>query len=321
MALLLNEADVRKLLTMPIALEAVEEGFKRLADGTAMLHMRQHLNLPEKTYLHYMAAADRIGGYLGMKIYTVVGGSLRFVVLLYSVKTGELLAVLEADYLGQMRTGAASGVATKYMAREDAASVGVIGTGGQARTQVEAVCQVRQVKRIRAFSRDPERRSAFAREMMRELGVPVEAVDSAEAAVREMDIVITATSSSRPVVMGAWLAPGAHINAIGANFPQKRELDDEAVGRAGLIVADSREQSMLEAGDLIRALGDDPGRWSVVRELAEVVAGGCAGRTNPRQITLFKSNGIAIEDVMAAARVYEAARARNFGKEIPLWAS
>ncbi len=319
MALLLSEADVRKLLTMPLALAAVEEGFKRLADGTAVLHMRQHLNLPEKTYLHYMAAADRIGGYMGMKIYTVVGGALRFLVPLYSIRTGEMVALVEANYLGQMRTGAASGVATKYMARPDASKVGVIGTGGQARTQLEAVTQVREIKRVRAFSRDPERRSAFAREMMHELGVPVEAVDSAEAAVREMDIVITATNSSRPVLTGTWLTPGTHINAIGANLPQKRELDDEAVSRAGLIVADSREQSMLEAGDLIRAFGDDPGKWSLVRELAEVVAGGTAGRTSPRQITLFKSNGIAIEDVMAAARVYEAAREKNVGRELPLW--
>ncbi|MGH9794922.1 MAG: ornithine cyclodeaminase family protein [Candidatus Acidiferrales bacterium] len=319
MALLLGEADVRKLLTMPMAIEAVEEGFQRLAAGTAVLHMRQHLNLPEKTYLHYMAAADRIGGYMGMKIYTVVSDALRFVVLLYSIRTGELLAMIEANYLGQMRTGAASGVATKYMARADSTTVGVIGTGGQARTQLEAMTHVREIKRVRAFSRDPERRSAFAREMMHELGVPVEAVDSAEAAVRDMDIVITATSSSRPVLMGAWLTPGAHINAIGANFPQKRELDDEAVARAGLIVADSREQSMLEAGDLIRALGDDAARWSLVRELSEVVAGGATGRTNPRQITLFKSNGIAIEDVMTAARVYEAARARNCGREVGMW--
>jgi len=319
MALLLSEADVRKLLTMPMALEAVEDGFKRLADGTGVLHLRQHLNLPEKTYLHYMAAADRMGGYMGMKIYTVVGGALRFVVLLYSIKMGELLAIVEADYLGQMRTGAASGVATKHMARADAKNVGIIGTGGQARTQLEAVCHVREIKRIRAFSRDPERRAAFAREMMHELGVAVEAVDSAEAAVRDMDIVITATSSSRPVLLGSWLTPGVHINAIGANFPQKRELDDEAVGRAGLIVADSREQAMLEAGDLIRALGDDPGRWSLVRELSEVVASGTAGRTSARQITLFKSNGIAIEDVMTAARVYHAAREKHFGKEVPLW--
>ncbi len=318
MTLLLSEADVRKLLAMPAAIEAVEEGFRRLADGTAVLHMRQHLNLPEKSYLHYMAAADRIGGYMGMKVYTVVGGALRFVVLLYSIRTGELLAVLEADALGRIRTGAASGVATKYMARADAASIGIIGTGGQARTQLEAVCQVREIKRIRAFGRDPDRRSAFAREMMHELGVPVEAVDSGEAAVRDMDIVVTATSSSRPVLMGSWLAPGAHVNAIGANFPQKRELDDEAVTRAGIIVADSRQQSMEEAGDLIRVLSDDAGKWSVVRELCEVVAGGAQGRTSPRQITLFKSNGIAIEDVMAAARVYEAARERNFGKEVPL---
>jgi ornithine cyclodeaminase/alanine dehydrogenase-like protein (mu-crystallin family) len=319
MALLLSEADVRAVLTMPLAIEAVEESFRRLAEGTIVLHMRQHLNLPEKAFLHYMAAADRISGYMGIKIYTAVGGTLRFVVLLYSIRTGELLAVIEANYLGQVRTGAASGVATRHMARADARTVGIIGTGLQARTQLEAVAAVRQLESIRAYSRDAARREQFAREMSDLLGVPIEAVESGEAAVRDADVVIAATSASKPVVLGAWLAPGCHINAIGANFPHKRELDDDAVARAGLIVADSREQSRLEAGDLIRALGDDQGRWSVVRELCEVVAGSVAGRTNPRQITLFKSNGIAMEDVAAGARAYELARQQGLGREITLW--
>lgn len=316
MALLLREADVHALLPMSLALEAVEEAFRHLADGAAVLHPRQRLSLPEKSYLHYMAAADSIRGYAGMKIYTNAGRSLRFLVPLYRVATGELLALIEADKLGQMRTGAASGIATKYMAREDAAMVGIVGTGWQAGSQLEAIAAVRKLERVRAFGRDPERRARFAREMTERLRVPVEAVDSPEAAVREADIVVTVTTASKPVVLGAWLAPGAHINAAGANFPQKRELDDVTVRRAGIIAADSREQSKMEAGDLIQTFDEDASAWSAVRELSEIVAGGAPGRTSERQITLFKSNGIAIEDVAVASRIYELALQRGLGEQV-----
>jgi len=277
------------------------------------------MELPEKAFLHYMAAADRVSGYLGMKLYTSVGGALRFLVPLYSAKSGQLLALLEADYLGQMRTGAASGVATKYMARPEARAVGIVGTGLQARTQLEAIAAVRRLERIRAFGRNPERCAQFASEMSARLGLPVTPCASAEEAVREADIVVTATTASRPVVRGAWLAAGAHVNAIGANFPQKRELDDEAVQRAGMIAADSVDQSQLEAGDLIQAFGEDLARWSTVRELADIVTGKVPGRTHASEITLFKSNGIAIWDVAVAARVYELAEQRQVGQRIPLW--
>ena len=319
MALLLNEGDVRAVLTTPLALDAVEESFRRLATGEAILHSRRRIELPEKAFLHYMAAADTVGGYMGMKIYTSVRGALRFLVPLYSAKTGQLLALIEADYLGQMRTGAASGVATRYMARDDARTVGLVGTGLQARTQLEGIAAVRRIEAVRVFGRNPERRAEFTKEMTARLGVPVSPAGSAEQAVREADIVVTATTASRPVVLGAWLAPGMHVNAIGANFPQKRELDDEAVRRADRIVVDSVEQSRLEAGDLIQTFGDDTARWTAVKELAEIVAGKAPGRTGAREITLFKSNGIAIWDVAVAARVYELAVERQLGQRIPLW--
>ncbi len=321
MTLLLKERDVRALLTMPLALEAVEESMRRLADGRATMHIRQRLHTPDKALLHYMAAADHVSGTMGLKIYSWVGGVLRFLVPLYRAKTGELLALLEAECLGQMRTGAASGVATKYMAREDAHTAGVIGTGAQARTQLEAVAAVRKLSRTRAFGRDEARRRQFAAEMSAKLNIDVQAAASAEEAVREADIVITATSAAQPVVHGGWLAPGAHVNAIGANFPQKRELDDAAVHRAGIIVVDSRQQSMLEAGDLIQGIGEDPGRWAVVRELSEVVAGGAKGRTDGRQITLFKSSGIALWDIAVATRVYELAVQRGAGERLSLFAA
>lgn len=319
MPLLLNEADVKEIFRMPLALEAVEDSFRRLAQGSILVQPRRRLNIPGKSYLHYMAAADSSAGYMGLKIYTSSGEGLRFLIPLFDAQSGDLLALLEGDYLGQMRTGAASGVATKFLAREDARSVGIAGTGLQARTQLEAVTLVRRIESVRAYSRDARKRAAFAREMSERLKISVSAVDSAERAVREADIVITATTSTEPVVNGAWLAPGTHINAIGANFPQKRELDNAAVERADLIVVDFRQQARMEAGDLIHVLGEDASRWGCVLELAEIVAGKIPGRTHARQITIFKSSGIASEDVVSAGRVYESARQRRIGKEVAMW--
>lgn len=319
MALLLKEREVCELLEMPLALELVETAFRRLADGSGVQHCRQRLHIPGSSYLHYMAAGDSAGGYMGMKIYTSSKEGLRFLVLLYSAETGNLLTLMEADTLGQMRTGAASGIATKYLARGDARTVGIIGTGLQARTQLRAIAAVRHLERIRAFGRNVERRARFAREMTELLGVPVETAASAEEAVRGADILVSATTATNPVIEGRWLEPGVHVNAIGANFPGKRELDDEAVRRADVVTADSREQSKLEAGDLIHAFAAEPERWDTVTEIAEVVAGRAPSRTAADQITLFKSNGIAMEDVVVAGRVYERALERGCGEQVPLW--
>jgi alanine dehydrogenase len=319
MALLLTEADVKAILTMRLTLELVEESFRRLAGGSAINHSRRRLQLPGKAILNYMAAADATGGYVGLKIYSISREGARFVVPLIHAQSGDLVALIEADYLGQMRTGAASGIATRMMAREDARTAGIIGTGLQARTQLEAVASVRKLTSIRAFGRDPGRREQFAKEMTARLGVPVTAVSSAQEAVRGADILITSTTSKEPVVEGGWLERGVHINAIGVNFAQKRELDSESVRRSEIIAADSVEQSKVEAGDLIQAFGEDASRWAAVRELADIVAGRTPGRTGRDQITLFKSNGIAIEDIVVAGRVYEMARERKMGREVPMW--
>jgi ornithine cyclodeaminase/alanine dehydrogenase-like protein (mu-crystallin family) len=269
--------------------------------------------------MHYMAAADATTGYMGLKIYTSSREGLRFLVTLFQAESGDLVAIIEANYLGQMRTGAASGVATRVLARNDARTIGIIGTGLQARTQLEAIAQVRKIESVRAFGRDRARREQFAAEMAERLKVSVSAADSAEAAVRDADIIITSTTSTTPVLEGRWLKPGMHINAIGANFPNKRELDDEAVRRSHVIAADSRAQSKMEAGDLMRFFGEDDSRWSAVLELAEIVAGKAPGRTSPEQITLFRSNGIAIEDIVVAGHIYELARERGLGKQIAMW--
>lgn len=319
MALLLTEADVRALLTMPLALEAVEAAFRGLADGTASVHPRQRLHLEGFSYLHYMAAADGAGGYEGLKIYTSSREGLRFMIPLFRAKTGELLAIIEGDYLGQMRTGAATGLATKLLAREDARVVGIIGTGLQARTQLEAIAAVRKIDRIRAFGRNRERRENFVREVAAALHVPVEARATAEEVVRGAEVLVTATTASTPVLDGLWLRPGTHINAVGANFPQKRELDSATVTGASAIFVDSREQAKMEAGDLVQSFEGTPDRWESVKELSQLVAGRVAGRTSRDQITLFKSSGIAIEDIVTAGRVYELALERKMGKPIGFW--
>lgn len=319
MALLLSEADVKNILTMPMTLEAVEDSFRRLAEGSAQLDSRRRLHIPGKSYLHYMAAADARGGYLGLKMYTSAREGLRFLVPLFEAQSGDLVALIEADYLGQMRTGAATGVATRLMARADSSTVGIIGTGLQARTQLIAIAAVRKIESVGAFSRTAQHRERFAKDMTEQLGVPVTAVASAEEAVRDAAIVVTSTNSTDPVLEGRWLKSGMHINAIGANFPQKHELDGEAVRRCDIIAVDSREQSKIEAGDLIQMYGDDERRWDSVNELAEIVAGKIPGRADPNQITLFKSNGIATEDVVVAGLIYKLARERGIGREIPLW--
>ena len=319
MPLLLTESDVRATLTMPLALELVETSFRRLGGGAAVSHPRRRLQIPGKTILNYMAASDAASGYLGLKIYSIARGAARFVIPLFRAETGEMVALIEADYLGQMRTGAASGVAAKVMARQNARTVGIIGTGLQARTQLEAVAYARKVAVIRAFGRDAQRREKFAKEMTERLGLPVRPVSSAEEAVRSADIVITSTTSKTPVLEGQWIEPGMHISAIGSNFAEKREIDVEAVRRCDVIAADSVEQSKIEAGDLIQAFGGDESRWTLVHEFAAIVTGKVPGRTGAEQVTLFKSNGIAIEDVVVAGKVYEIARERGMGRDVPMW--
>ena len=319
MTLLLREADVRALLTMPMALEAVEESLRQQGNGELALHPRRRLKLPDNALLHYMAAGDPVHGFMAMKLYTSVRGVVRFVVPLFRSATGEMAALIEADALGQIRTGAATGIATKYLANANARAAGIIGTGYQARTQLEAVAAVRKLERVRAFGRDTERRAQFCREMSARIGVEAEPVDSGEKAVRGADIVITATSAMKIVLEGPWLSPGVHVNAIGANWAQKRELDNAAVARADEIVVDSIEQAKMEAGDLILAFANDAARWDAVRELGGIVAAKIPGRTAENQITLFKSIGIAAWDLSVAVRVYELAVARGMGQSIPLW--
>ena len=317
MTLFLTEQDVDSLLTMDAAIEVLEEGFRHQAAGEASNSPRRRIRMGGGM-LHFMAAADRFTGVTGMKWYGGFGaGGARFHVQLSDSETGELLAVMEAGRLGQVRTGAASGVATKYMARPDARIVGMIGSGYQAGTQLEAICRVRPIEQVRVFSRTPERRKAFADRMEASLGVEVKAVDSAEDCVAEADVVAVITSATSPVLKGGWLADGSHVNAAGVNHWLRRELDGRAVARASVIVADDVEQARIECADLIHPVERGELTWQRVRELWEVVSGTVAGRNSPSEITLFESQGIALEDIAAGYHVYRLAKERGVGTEVP----
>ena len=319
MTLHINEAEVRATLTMPMALEAVEEISRKQSTGEVVVHPRRRFELPGGGFFHYMAAADYAGGHIAMKQYTYSRGQVRFLVPLYAMQTGELLAMIEADYMGQLRTGAATGVATKFLARQDARVAAVIGSGGQARTQLEAIAAVRKLDAVRVYGRNVERREKFASEMSARLRLKIAPVASSAEAVRGADIVVTATTTSQPVVFGADLAHGVHINAIGANHANKRELDEEAVASADVIVVDSIEQSRQEAGDLIIAFKGEEACWTGVKRLSEVVSGKVPGRSSDSELTLFKSNGIASWDLAVATKVYALAKERKLGRTLPFW--
>jgi alanine dehydrogenase len=322
MTLHINEAEVRQILTMPMAIEAVEEISRKQAAGQVIVHPRRRFELPlGGGFFHYMAAMDTRAGFIAMKQYTYVKGLLHFLVPLYEISTGALLALIEADFLGQQRTGAASGVATRYLARKSARTAAILGTGGQAKTQLEAVAYVRKLDSVRVYGRDPQRREDFCNEMSRRLATPVNPATSAADAIRDADIINTATTSAKPVLNGHDIPADAHINAIGANHAHKRELDDTAIARTDLIFVDSIEQSKQEAGDLIIPFEHEPQRWLAVRELHQLVAGQLPGRTSDNQITLFKSNGIASWDLAVAQKVYALAKQKNLGRELPLFSS
>lgn len=317
MALYLREADVDLLLTMPEAISALEQAIGDQASGKAAVFPRTRVRASGATLGMMPAVVPSLGG-MGFKTTANSGGrSAKTLVTYYDTATGQLAALIEANRLGQIRTGAATGVATKHQARADAHVVGVIGTGNQAITQVEAICAVRDIHEIRVFSRNPESRAQFAEEMSRALGVAVRPVETAEAAVRGSDIVVTITNSSQPVLSGAWLEPGQHINAAGANSMTRREIDDEAVRRAAIITVDDLEQARLECADLGQAVERGIINWEHMVELARVVAGWTPGRNGPDDITLFESHGIGLWDIAAASVVYRKAVEQGIGDALP----
>jgi alanine dehydrogenase len=308
--LYLTEEEVGDLLTIEDALEAVEGSFRRLAAGRVENRARERLRL-EGGILAVMSAADLELGYGGLKTYAAFGyDDYRFVVLLFETRRAELAGVIEANRLGQLRTGAASGVAAKYLARRGASSLGVIGCGWQAESQVAAIrTAVPTIERVVAYCRTPERLRAFCKR------VGVEPGESGRDAGAQ-DVVVTATTSKDPVLRGEWLREGALVCAIGANEPRARELDNVVLERASFVCCDSKETARKESGDLIEPVEQGILDWLEVHELQEVVAGETPGRTAEDDIVLFKSNGIAAWDVAIGATAIARARERGVGREL-----
>jgi alanine dehydrogenase len=305
--LYLSEQDVLATLPMAKAIELVEKAFRQLANGEAINHPRRRVVLPTGSVLHYMAAGTP--EYFGAKIYSTNPKSgAHFEVALYRSADGMPLATLEANHLGQIRTGAASGVATKYLARADAHVAAIIGSGFQAETQLEAVAKVRRLSETRVWSRSEEKRTRFARRMEEKLGITVRATDNARECVEGADIVVTASSSRKPVLEAAWIADGAHVNGSGSNWADRRELPSDLIfGRADAIAVDSIEVALLESGDLLIPMRESEGRTFPGVELSEIVAGKRPGRTSEDQVTVFKSHGLAVEDIAVAGYIYEEA--------------
>ena len=316
MARFLTEEHVRQLLPMEEALAQVEACFHALGTGQARNQPRRRIRMTGGM-MHVMSAGDAELGVFGHKVYTTTRRGARFLVTLYSTADGRPLAVLEAGLLGAIRTGAASGIATKYLARPDAAALGVLGTGRQAPTQMQAVCAVRPIARALVYSRNPERREAFAQEMTDSLGIPVAAAGSAEEAVASADVVSAITDSKRPALAGAWLRPGAHLNAAGNNMLDEQEVDTDVFRRAWLVTTDSLEGAKLECGDLLAAVEPGIAHWEDVVEIGQVVAGRHPVNRPADAITVYESQGIAAEDLYAAVHVLHKAEAQGIGEELP----
>jgi ornithine cyclodeaminase len=329
MTLFVGQADVPRLLPMGECIEAVAGALLALARGAAVLPLRQVTRLPDRDGL-LATMPGYVGplGILGVKTITIFHGNEgtpfdahQGAILLFDDAHGRLLAVVDATSVTAIRTAAASAVATRALAREDAAELALVGTGVQARTHLEAMLAVRPIRRVRVWGRDAQRARRFADDAALRHGVPVEAAPSVREAVDGADIVCTVTSSAEPVLHGAWIAAGAHVNAVGACVPTRRELDTAAVARARLFV-DRRESALREAGDFLIARGegavDDA---HVVAEIGDVLAGGAAGRLSRDEVTLFESLGLGVEDVAAAGVVLRNAERTGAGTRLDLGGS
>jgi alanine dehydrogenase len=309
MPLYLRESDVDVLLSPEDAVMAVEGCFQRLAQGRVENEPRTRLGL-EGGLLNVMAAVDLELGVGGLKTYAGFPDGARFVVVLFATDRPEVLALIEADRIGQRRTGAASAVAARHLAKPEAHTLGVIGTGWQAESQVECMrVALPQLERVVAYSRDEKRLAAFCKRFRAEAGEY-----NRDAA--EQDVVVTATSSKDPVLRGEWLRPGTLVCAMGANRIQSRELDNAVLERAAFVCCDSKVQARIEAGDLAEPVERGVLDWLEVHELSEVVSGEVVGRGSDEDIVLFKSIGIAAEDLAVGSLVYERAREQGIGVEL-----
>jgi ornithine cyclodeaminase len=317
-ATLLREADVERVIKMEPVIEALADAMRELGEGIAENVPRRRV-YPPGNVLSVMFASYPGSGYYGLKSYSIGGGKVRFLVVLYRQDgegAGNIDGLIEGNLLGAYRTGAASGLAARELAPKGAVEVGVIGSGWQARTQVHAISRTIPVTRFRVFSRDAARRAAFAEELSEVLGIDAHAVDSAEAAVRGAPVVVTMTNSGSPVLEAGWIEPGALVIAAGSNIPNKAELPGELVERAEVVVVDQLAAAQIESGDLLLAEASGHFSWDRAVEFGAVLAGKAEGRRSEAGIVLFESHGLALWDVAAGAYVLREARRIRLGNEV-----
>ncbi len=322
MALYLSEADVQQVLTMPLALSAVEAAHRELADAAAPQGQpaqdtpRARTRLPQTT-LHLLHGALPGHGVLGFKAYTSNRSGNRFQVHLFDAASGVLKAILAADFLGMMRTGAASGVAAKFLARPGAQVAGVFGAGWQAEGHVLALCAALPLQRVNVFARDAARLADFCRRLSEQTGVDVRPAASPEALVREAEVLGTVTTAAAPLFDADWLQAGAHINAAGSNSLIRQEVSEAAIRKCGLIAVDTVDAALKEAGDLLPLFEKGRLQSRQLVELGDIMVGRRPGRSDAEQITLFESQGLAVQDLALASRVLALAEARGLGQALP----
>ena len=318
MILFINSEDVKSLLDMQDFVESVEDSYRLLGQGAIRMLPRIYVDSENRPgFLKLMPANVGSLNVGGLQVYTSgTHQGVQKVILLFDEQTGALKAVIEADRVSWMRTGAASGVATKYLARQDAKVVGIFGSGRQARSQLLAISAVRKIERAKVYSPNPEHRRQYCQEMEKMLGVEVVPVAEPREAVVGSDIISTATLSRKPVFDGDWLEAGTHINAIGAHYSDRHEVDETVVIRSKFVV-DSRERALKEEGELLIPI--QKGMITadhIYAELADIVAGKTDGRKSDADITLFTSGGMASECMVVAAKIYERAIEKGMGQEL-----
>jgi alanine dehydrogenase len=313
--LYLTEADVRGLATVKDAIATLEGLFATWGDAATINLPRQRARAGNGLF-NLMGAAWGAKQLFGLKAYYGGGNGGRYHALLYSAADGKLQAMIEADALGQMRTGAASGLATRLLANPGARILGVIGSGRQAFTQVAAICAVRRIDQVLVFSPTASHRESFAQEIGRELDVAAQPVASAEAAVTEADIVVTITKAAQPILRANWLKSGVHINVAGSNSEGRREIDGETVLRSTVRATDHLAQARVEAGEYIDLVAAGRLKWQDIVELGNLLTGKASGRRGPADITLFKSLGIGLEDIAFADLIVRRARQRGVGRPL-----
>ena len=311
----ISEADVASCLTVPTAIDLLEAAARDLAAGNASVAPRQRIT-SGGVLMNLLAGG--VGGRIGHKCYPIKRPrGANFWVTLFG-NDASLLAMIQANTLGQIRTGAASGLATKYMAREDASIAAIIGTGWQARTQLEAMCAARPITKAYAYGRTAEKLTTFCNEMSAKLGIPVEAATSVEHAVGDAHVVSIMTSASEPLLLGSMLAPGTHVNAAGSNKSTNAEIDENVVRRAGIIAIENLAQAKIESGDLLLAEREGSFDWSRAVLLSDIVAGATPGRNSHDEVTLFESLGIGLWDIAAANYVYDHCVKHGLGREVDI---